>query len=63
MIPFTLNTSVHFANLMYAFRNYDLNKYLKELEYCKKYMSDDIYNFYYNLSKSSAFMRKGEYKI
>lgn len=58
----SLDFHFHFANMLFAFRNRDFAKYMKELEICKKWLSEDIYSILFNLSKSSAFVRKGEYK-
>lgn len=58
----SIQDHTHFANLMIAFKQGDLNKYLKELEYCKRFLPDDIYVFYYNFSKATLFSKKGYFK-
>lgn len=57
----TLDRNVKLSNLMIAFKNSDLMKYLRYLEQCKSFLSEDLYNFYYNLSLSKNFKRKDYY--
>lgn len=58
----TIDRATQMANLMLAYKNNDLSKFNKLLERCEKWMDPFYYNFFFNLSKSSLWTRKGYYK-
>lgn len=58
----TLDREAHLSNLMIAYKRSDLQVYLRELEACKSWMDSYLFDFYFNLSKSSIFARKGYFK-
>lgn len=62
MIQRNLTFSILMSNLMVAYKNLDIKKYLDCLDKLKEYLPDDIYSFYFNFSKQSLFTRKGYLK-
>lgn len=62
MKPRDISFHIYIGNMMYAFRNNDINKYLSSLEKLKDYLPPDLYDCYYNFSKNSLFTRKGYLK-
>lgn len=61
MMP-TLDTSVHLAQLMIAFKASDINSYLKALEKLRPYLPSWLYDAYSNMSRNKMFLRKGKIK-
>lgn len=58
----TIDRSAVLANLLLAYKNGDLPKFLKLLECCQTWMDSDLFNFFSNLSRNKLFTRKGYFK-
>lgn len=58
----TLDRSCILSNLMIAYKNGDLAKYLSLLDRCESWLDPQLFSFFFNLSKNKQFTRKGYYK-